>query len=88
VLIRRLVYIAFFIEVGLLLVFVPWSGFWDANYFGAAWPSLRPILSNNFLRGAVTGLGIVNLGAAVADVVLILTGTSDPSPHGGGHRRS
>jgi hypothetical protein len=86
-LIRRLVYIAFFIEVGLLLVFVPWSGFWDNNYFSAAWPSLRPILSNNFLRGAVTGLGIVNLCAAAADVVVILTGTSDASPDGEGHRR-
>jgi hypothetical protein len=86
-LIRRLVYIAFFVEVGLLLVFVPWSGFWDTNYFGTAWPSLRPIVSNNFLRGAVTGLGVVNLFAAVADVVLILTGTSDASPNGKGDRR-
>lgn len=81
VLIRRLVFIAFFIEVGLLLIVVPWSGFWENNYFAAAWPGLRPILTNNFLRGAVTGLGIVNLCAGFADVALIFTARRDMSAH-------
>ena len=71
ILIRRLVYIAFFLEVGLLLIVVPWSAFWDRNYFAETWPGLRPFLTNNFVRGAVTGLGFVNLAAGFADLALV-----------------
>ena len=69
--IRRLVYIAFFIEVGLLLIVLPWSAFWDRNYFVVNWPALRPFLASNFLRGAVTGLGVVNLIAGFADLAFV-----------------
>jgi polyferredoxin len=71
VLIRRLVYVAFFLEVGLLLMVLPWSTFWERNYFAAAWPTLRPFLTNNFLRGAVTGLGVVNLFAGFAELAFV-----------------
>ena len=69
--IRHLVYIAFFLEVGLLLIVLPWSGFWERNYFAAAWPPLQAVLTNNFVRGAVTGLGLVNLVAGFADLALV-----------------
>ena len=72
-LIRRLVYIAFFLEVGLLLLVLPWSGFWEHNYFAEAWPPLRPLLVNNFTRGAVTGLGLVNLGVGFADLARVFS---------------
>ena len=68
---RRLVYVAFFFEVGLLLLVLPWSAFWDRNYFVLAWPALGPFLTNNFVRGAVTGLGAVNLVAGIADLLLV-----------------
>jgi hypothetical protein len=69
--IRRLVYVAFFLEVGLLLVVLPWSAFWGQNYFAVAWPSLQPLMANNFVRGAVTGLGVVNLVAGFADLATV-----------------
>jgi hypothetical protein len=69
--IRRLVFVAFFLEVGLLLIVLPWSPFWDRNYFATTWPVLRPFLHNNFVRGAVTGLGFVNLYAGFADLALV-----------------
>ena len=68
VLIRRLVYVALFIEVGLLLIVLPWSTFWERNYFVYAWPALRPAIMNHFVRGAVTGLGFVNLFAGFAEL--------------------
>ena len=52
---------AYFIEVGLLLVLVPWSPFWERNYFLATFPALHEIVRNNYVRGAVSGLGVVNL---------------------------
>jgi hypothetical protein len=71
VLVRRLVYVAFFLEVGLLLILLPWSGFWEHNYFAAMSPALQSILANNYVRGAVTGLGVVNLVAGFADLLLV-----------------
>jgi hypothetical protein len=71
VLIRRLVYVAFFLEVGLLLLVLPWSAFWEQNYFTDAWSWTRVLLSNNFVRGAVSGVGIVNLVAGFADLALV-----------------
>jgi hypothetical protein len=73
VLARRLVYVALFLEVGLLLVVLPWSTFWEGNYFAEAFPALQPLLRNNFVRGAVTGLGLVNLFAGFADLALIFS---------------
>ena len=32
------------------------------------WPPLQSVLTNNFVRGAVTGLGLVNLFAGFADL--------------------
>ncbi len=61
--------VAFFIEVGLLLVVVPWSSFWERNYFLQMLPVLRPVLTNAFVRGAVSGLGVVNLCAGLIEIV-------------------
>ncbi len=72
-LLTRLVYVAFFLEVGLLLVVLPWSPFWDHNYFLLAWPRIYPLVTNNFVRGGVTGLGLVNLIAGLADLMVLLT---------------
>ncbi len=69
VLIRRLIFIAFFLEVGLLLLVLPWSGFWDRNYFAIRWPVIRVFVTNDFVRGAVTGLGVVNIVAGLSDLL-------------------
>ncbi|PYR21334.1 MAG: hypothetical protein DMF98_22360 [Acidobacteria bacterium] len=71
-LIRQLLYVVFFVQVGLLLIVLPWwPAFWDHNYFAFAWPWLQPLLANNFVRGAVSGLGLVNLFAGFADLALV-----------------
>lgn len=67
-LLTRILLVAYFIEVGVLLVFVPWSAFWERNYFAQAVPGLAAVLSNHFVRGAVSGLGIVNLIAGFAEL--------------------
>jgi len=57
-----------------LLVVIPWwPALWDHNYFVNRWPWLGPILTNNFLRGGITGLGLVNLGAGFADLGTIFS---------------
>ena len=61
-------YAAFFLEVGLLLVVVPWSAFWERNYFAALSPAVYALITNDFVRGAITGLGFVNLATAWSDL--------------------
>jgi hypothetical protein len=70
--VRRLFYVAYFLEVGLLLVLLPWSTFWERNYFVGMFPPLLYILRNNFVRGAVSGLGIVNLLTGFRDLADLL----------------
>jgi hypothetical protein len=65
------------VQVGLLLIVMPWwPAFWEHNYFALAWPPLRGVLTNNYVRGAVSGLGLVNLCAGLADLALIFVARS------------
>jgi hypothetical protein len=64
----RLLLTAFFVETGAVLLLAPWSEFWDRNYFAQGIPLIHAFMVNNFVRGAVSGLGIVNMAAAVAEM--------------------
>jgi len=71
----------------LLLVVLPWSSFWERNYFAALWPPLQIVLTNNFVRGAVTGLGLVNLIAGFAELATVFAARERPDismPDAGG----
>ena len=54
--------------VGAFLTFAPWTALWEANWLLHLWPGLRGPLESAFARGAVTGLGLVNLLIALDDV--------------------
>ena len=64
----RLLLTAFFLEIGAVLLLAPWSEFWDRNYFAQGLPLVHAVMINNFVRGAVSGVGIVNLAAAVVEI--------------------
>jgi hypothetical protein len=69
---RRLLLVALFLETGFLLCVLPWSAYWDRNYFGQWLPLVRDIITNNFVRGAVSGLGIVNLLAGLGELIALI----------------
>jgi hypothetical protein len=52
----------------LLLVLIPWSAFWDRNYFVEWSVALGAILTSNYTRGAITGLGLLNIWAALGEL--------------------
>ncbi len=54
-------FILFCFEIGLFLVFVPWSHLWEHNVVLAYSFHLRGFLLNNFVRGAVSGLGVIDV---------------------------
>jgi hypothetical protein len=69
---KRLVYAAGFLELGLVLVVVPWSMYWDRNYFAQALPAVHQLITNNFVRGAVSGLGVINMAIGIAELVSMI----------------
>ena len=69
---RRLLIIALLIELGLLLIVVPWSTYWERNYFAQMSPVVQAIVTNYYVRGAVTGLGTVNVLAALTDLAALV----------------
>ncbi len=63
-------YVAFCIEVGILLAILPWYGrVWTDNTFIMAHPLLRAFAADNFTRGVVTGLGLVDIWLGIAAAV-------------------
>ncbi len=76
----RLLLSAFFLEVGFVLAVVPWSSYWDRNYFAQALPVVHALITNNFVRGAVTGLGVVNVVVAVGELASVFMARRGQAP--------
>jgi hypothetical protein len=57
----RVVILLFWLELGLVLILVPWLEVWEANYFLYQYPVLGVFAKNPFLRGAISGLGVMNV---------------------------
>ncbi len=61
-------FILFCFEIGLFLVFVPWSDLWEQNVLLGYSLALHRLLLNNFVRGAVSGLGLVDLVLGLSEL--------------------
>ena len=64
-------------EIGVLLIILPWvpNPSWGENYLlvlaadNLRWPSLAMAIKSGYVRGAVTGLGILNILLGVWEIV-------------------
>jgi hypothetical protein len=60
-------YIVICLEIGALLIFLPWYSYWNDNFFlyyvasRLKWQGLIEIMHSGYVRGAVSGLGVINL---------------------------
>jgi hypothetical protein len=58
------------VYIGIAVCYVPWSRmFWDQNPIFANNPTLGNIAANGFVRGLVSGLGLLNLWIAFRDAM-------------------
>lgn len=48
-------------EMGALLLYLPWSAFWEQNYFLSHFPSLMRVLLHPSFRGLVSGIGVLDI---------------------------
>ncbi|MBZ5724081.1 MAG: hypothetical protein LAP87_03715 [Acidobacteriia bacterium] len=60
-------FVAFCLMMGLFLVIFPWTEDWDVNYFAALAP-WRQYWENMYVRGAISGLGVMNLYISLVEV--------------------
>jgi hypothetical protein len=61
----RMVFLLIWIELGFALILLPWSDIWEMNIFLFQYPALGFLIKNAFFRGAVSGLGVMNILLAV-----------------------
>jgi len=61
--------VAFFIELGMVLVVLPWTRGWTENHLLLAYPQVRFLLQNNFVRGLISGLGFLDMGFGISEAV-------------------
>ena len=60
---------------------VPWSAFWERNYFVEGSAALGALFTSNYMRGGITGLGLINVWAALAELAdLFGSRKSDSEP--------
>jgi hypothetical protein len=75
----RLLLAAYLIVAGISLVIAPWLGdYWERNWFAAAMPALQYWMANDYVRGAVSGIGVVTTLVGLRDWLVLLFG---PSPN-------
>ena len=58
---RALLLVTLCATFGVLLVILPWTDKWTDNSLLLSVPELRPIISNGFVRGLCSGLGLLDL---------------------------
>ncbi len=68
----------FLFELGVFLMILPWFGLWEANYFLNHYPVLRPYLMHPSVRGAISGLGALDI--LIATMMLRRRPESSTSP--------
>jgi len=63
------VFVLFCLEVGIILTVLPWTRLWTGNSLLASYPTLQGFLMYGFVRGVVSGLGLVDIWMGVAEAV-------------------
>ena len=78
-----MLFAAYFLEAGFILVIAPWSPFWEHNRFAQARPGLEQVVMSPYARGGVTGVGVITALAGFVElgaVILARGRRTDPGP--------
>ncbi len=60
--------IPIYFQLGFLLLLFPWLPIWSRNYFVQEYSWVDTVAMNYFVRGAVSGLGWLNLSLAFWEI--------------------
>lgn len=56
------------LEVGIFLFAAPWTRLWSGNLLLDYYPAMQPLWADPFVRGAISGIGLLNLWFAFRGV--------------------
>lgn len=56
----------------------PWSGFWDRNLFVDVMPAIGPFVASPFVKGAVSGVGVVTVIAGLVELAALVMSRQRP----------
>ncbi len=56
-------------EVGLFLLLFPWMQYWRNNTISSLAPWVHDLWNSSFFRGALSGVGLVNLYISIAELI-------------------
>ena len=63
------IFVLFCLEVGIILTVLPWTRIWTENSLLLGHSELRAFLLQNFVRGLISGLGLVDIWMGIAEAV-------------------
>src|SRR5208283_5465445 len=67
--ILSLCFVVFTLELGVFLLVFPWLEYWDLNWVPLQGPEWRELWMNNYFRGALSGLGVLNLWVGFVELL-------------------
>jgi hypothetical protein len=70
----------YLLEAGLFFIVVPWTRVWSMNSLLHSTPALVMLSSNPFVRGFVSGIGLVHLLVGVKDIISITQDRKSEQP--------
>jgi len=72
-----LLFIVVCFEVGVFLLVFPWLDYWNNNLIASLAPWVRDVWMSPFFRGALSGLGIVNMYISLAEIIRVRRPAAD-----------
>ena len=63
-----LLFIIVCFEVGVFLLVFPWMDYWNNNSIASFAPGVRAVWESAYFRGALSGLGLVNIYISLGEV--------------------
>ena len=71
--------VIFCFELGVFLLVFPWASDWDLNYFSSMPLWASNIWASPFFRGAISGIGVLNIYVSFLEVFRLRRFSAPPS---------
>jgi hypothetical protein len=63
------IFVVLCIEIGIVLIAVPWRPVWSNNALLSDYPQIRTFMRLGFVRGIVTGIGLLDIWIGIWEAV-------------------
>lgn len=61
--------VVFCFYVGLLMLVLPWTRYWNENHFLLTVPGLAQLMNSGITRGVISGLGLLDFWIGISEII-------------------